>query len=201
MPDSNPDADSIFEEIRSSDRFSEMVEEIADHFHNQEYKDDRIPEIKASFREEAEEAGLSEGEANGVAGRLIGVLTSAAEEEAPPSPESKWDALEPESGPLPEDRYDELPGPYARACYPEHGIPLMLRIAHASGGDFYWSLRANAEIGGDTVHRGMILGMLLGASQGIDESLQTGLVHYEALNREIESFVDVVLSGEGHLVV
>lgn len=95
----------------------------------------------------------------------------------------------------------ELPGPYARACYPEHGIPLMLRIARTNDGDLYRCLRANAEIGGDTVHRGMILGMLLGASQGIDESLQRGLLHYEALNREIESFVDVVLSGEGHLVV
>ena len=107
-------------------------------------------------------------------------------------------------GPAGEGRIDSdqaLPGPYARACYPEHGIPLMLRIAHTNGGDFYRSLRANAETGGDTVHRGMILGMLLGASEGIDESLQMGLVHYEALNREIESFADVALSGGGHLIV
>lgn len=48
---------------------------------------------------------------------------------------------------------------------------------------------------------GDALGMLLGASQGIDTSLQKGLVHYEALDREIESFADVILSGEGHLVV
>ena len=95
----------------------------------------------------------------------------------------------------------ELPGPYARACYPEHGMPLMLRIARTKGGNFYQSLRANAEIGGDTVHRGMILGLLLGASQDIDESLKRDLVHYEAINREIESFADVALSGEGHLVV
>ena len=94
-----------------------------------------------------------------------------------------------------------LPGPYARACYPEHGIPLLLRIAHAHEADLYQSLCANAGIGGDSVHRGMILGMLLGATQGVDDRLKAGLVEHDAIASEIGAFVSVALSGTGHLVV
>lgn len=98
-------------------------------------------------------------------------------------------------------RHEELPGPYARACYPEHGIPLLLRTAHSHDGDLYSSLCANAGIGGDTVHRGMILGMLLGATQGIDARLKEGLARHDAIADEIDGFVDVALSGSGHMVV
>lgn len=94
-----------------------------------------------------------------------------------------------------------LPHPFARACYPEHGIPLILWIARIHGGDLYESLCTNAMIGGDTVHRGMILGMLLGAIQPVDESLRKGLVHHEAIQADIRGFVDMALSGQGHLAV
>lgn len=96
----------------------------------------------------------------------------------------------------------DLPGPYARACYPEHGLPLMLRIAHYNQGDLYRSLCDNASIGGDTVHRGMILGLLLGAATShIDPALKKGLIHHDRIEEDINRFVDVITSGKGHLAV
>lgn len=50
---------------------------------------------------------------------------------------------------------------------------------------------ANANAGGDNVHRGMILGLLLGAaSKNISVSLKKGLVEYETINKEIEKFAE-----------
>jgi hypothetical protein len=88
MPDaSDVDVEEVTTHIRSSDHFDRLVEEIAEHFHQQDYKNDRIPGIKASFQETAQEAGLSEGRAQGVAGRLIGTLIEEARQNAPPPPE------------------------------------------------------------------------------------------------------------------
>lgn len=88
MPDSALDSDDVIEQIQASDRFDRFVAEIAEHFHDGNYKDDRIPEIKASFRQQAQEAGLPEGDARAVAGRLIGVLMQEAGQKAPPPPEA-----------------------------------------------------------------------------------------------------------------
>lgn len=82
-----PDSDTVLNQIQSSDRFSGLVEEMAEHFHDDAYKDDRIPEIKSSLLDTAREHGLSDGEAQGVAGRLIGTLMQNAAQEAPPPPE------------------------------------------------------------------------------------------------------------------
>jgi hypothetical protein len=81
---SSKTADDVVQGIRSSDQFDRFVEEIAEHFYDGDYKDDRIPEIKASFRQQAQKAGLPEGDARAVAGRLIGSLMQEAGEKAPP---------------------------------------------------------------------------------------------------------------------
>ncbi|MYL25824.1 ADP-ribosylglycohydrolase family protein [Halomonas sp. 22501_18_FS] len=94
-----------------------------------------------------------------------------------------------------------LPHPFAHACYPEHGIPLILWIVRIHGGNLHESLCTSAMIGGDTVHRGMSLGMLLGAIQPVDGSLRKGLVHHESIKADIKGFVDMALSGQGHLAV
>jgi len=96
-------ADEVSRQIQSSDQFNRFVEEIAEHFHEDDYKDDRIPDIKTSFRETAEEAGLASGEAQGVAGRLIGSLMQEAGQKAPPPP----DVGEPDLPPYhPEELFD-----------------------------------------------------------------------------------------------
>ena len=108
MPES-PDA--VVREIRSSDAFVGRVTELATRFHDEDYKDRRIPEIKTGFQEQAEKAGVPEEVAEDVAGRLIGALMQEAKEQAPPQPAGKWDQLDPDDGPLTKGREVEVPGP------------------------------------------------------------------------------------------
>lgn len=76
------------------------------------------------------------------------------------------------------------------ACYPEHGLPLMLYLAFRHGLDFEQSLLANANAGGDNVHRGAVLGFMLGAAaDDVPEHLKTGLLEHDAIAAEIEAFV------------
>lgn len=82
---------------------------------------------------------------------------------------------------------------FATACYPEHGVPLLLSLFERHNFDFKDSVLANANAGGDNVHRGMILGLLAGAaSESIPEALKQGLVDYEEIKAEIENFVSVL---------
>jgi hypothetical protein len=101
----DPDPDALADQIRSFDCFSGLVEEMAERFHDDEYRDELLPDIKSEFREEAQEESLSEEEAESVVEDFKNALMG----EAPPEPTDKWDALEPESSLLSEDRYDELP--------------------------------------------------------------------------------------------
>lgn len=83
---------------------------------------------------------------------------------------------------------------FATACYPEHGLPLILYFLHKNSFDFKASLLDNANAGGDNVHRGMILGLLAGAvTKDIPKELKTGLVEYEELKKEIDDFVEFCL--------
>lgn len=78
---------------------------------------------------------------------------------------------------------------FATACYPEHGLPLMLSLFERENFDFKASLLANANAGGDNVHRGMVLGLLAGAAtKSIPQELKEGLLEYETLKTEIEAF-------------
>ena len=82
------------------------------------------------------------------------------------------------------------------ACYPEHGLPLLLYLAENDGLDIESTLLANANAGGDNVHRGMVLGLIVGAAHDeLPEDLRQGLSDSEALQSEIDAFSDVVLSG------
>lgn len=81
---------------------------------------------------------------------------------------------------------------FATACYPEHGVPLILYFLYKNNFDFTHSLLDNANAGGDNVHRGMILGLLAGVTcNEIPESFKKGLVAYDALKKEIEAFADL----------
>lgn len=70
-------------------------------------------------------------------------------------------------------------------------------MANRSGEeDLEQILLANANIGGENVHRGAVLGALLGASvgrTGIPDHLVHGLKDKVAIEKEIDAFVSVVL--------
>ncbi|MBT8368644.1 MAG: ADP-ribosylglycohydrolase family protein [Deltaproteobacteria bacterium] len=86
----------------------------------------------------------------------------------------------------------------ATACYPEHGLPLLLYFAKVHNLDVESALFANANAGGDNVHRGMILGLVVGAaSDDLPEHLRHGLAALEGLQQEVEEFSDIALSGKG----
>jgi ADP-ribosylglycohydrolase len=79
---------------------------------------------------------------------------------------------------------------FATACYPEHGVPLIMYFLYKNHFDFTSSLFDNANAGGDNVHRGMILGLLSGAcAKEIPEHLKKGLLNYEEIKNEIEDFI------------
>jgi ADP-ribosylglycohydrolase len=84
----------------------------------------------------------------------------------------------------------------ATACYPEHGLPLMLYLIVRHGVGIEESLLANANAGGDNVHRGMIMGLLVGASSNrLPLHLVEGLVSRHELQAEIDAFAEVILEG------
>jgi len=84
----------------------------------------------------------------------------------------------------------------ATSCYPEHGVPLLLVFARRNLGSAEDALLANANAGGDNVHRGMILGLLVGAGgDGIPDHLKRGLADHDRLQEEIDAFVELALDG------
>ncbi len=81
---------------------------------------------------------------------------------------------------------------FATACYPEHGIPLLMYLLYKNEFDFQKTILANANAGGDNVHRGMISGLLAGAaSDQVSQDLKEGLTEYDALEKEINAFVGI----------
>ncbi|MDJ0784122.1 MAG: ADP-ribosylglycohydrolase family protein [Desulfosarcinaceae bacterium] len=85
----------------------------------------------------------------------------------------------------------------ATACYPEHGLPMLLYLAVRHGYDLESALLANANAGGDNVHRGMLLGLVVGAgSRSVPPRLKAGLKDHAELNTEIDRFAALAVSGE-----
>jgi hypothetical protein len=58
------------------------------------------------------------------------------------------------------------------------------------------TLLANANAGGDNVHRGMVLGLVVGAANDeLPQHLKQGLIEFEGLEDEIDAFADIAVSG------
>ena len=58
------------------------------------------------------------------------------------------------------------------------------------------ALLANANIGGENVHRGAVLGAVIGARVGdenLPEQLKSGMYDRQSLEEEINSFVNAVM--------
>lgn len=87
---------------------------------------------------------------------------------------------------------------FATACYPEHGLPLILFQLAKNKFQPRESLLANTNAGGDNVHRGMVMGLLAGAAtEEFPDDLINGLAESESLKNEIETFADIAVSGKG----
>jgi len=89
---------------------------------------------------------------------------------------------------------DEILGSvFTTGCYPEQSLPVLMYLLYKNKFDFKASVLANANAGGDNVHRGIILGMLAGAAnEEIPHALKTDLVEYTSIHQEIEDFVRVI---------
>ena len=86
---------------------------------------------------------------------------------------------------------------FSTACYTEHGLPLLLYLVRKNDFNFRTSLLANVNAGGDNVHRGMILGLLVGAAcEEISDDLKQGLVDCNELDDEIRDFVKIAMNGD-----
>ncbi len=66
------------------------------------------------------------------------------------------------------------------ACYIDQAFPAALFLAWKYHDDFEAGIIANAQVGGDNCHRGVIVGALLGANNSIDEKWIKGLYSLSA---------------------
>jgi ADP-ribosyl-[dinitrogen reductase] hydrolase len=62
------------------------------------------------------------------------------------------------------------------ACYIKDAFPASLYLAWKYADDFDAGICANAQVGGDSCHRGAVVGSLLGAANGVPDVWRNGLV-------------------------
>ena len=78
------------------------------------------------------------------------------------------------------------------ACYVDQNWASLLLLLIKHGDDLPRCLLANANAGGENVHRGLVLGAIVGANVGsraIPDELKRGLHHSAQIEQEIASFV------------
>ena len=90
------------------------------------------------------------------------------------------------------------------ACYLSQSLPPTLDMLYKytepsflnDEAGIWKALVSNANVGGENVHRGAVLGAVLGARVGdenLPQMLKSGLYDRELLEKEIDSFVDAVM--------
>jgi len=87
---------------------------------------------------------------------------------------------------------------FGLSCYIQLTVPSVLYLAAKYGNKIQEALLANAMCGGNTTHRGAVLGVILGAAFGmgsVPEELVGGLSANEELKKEIEAFVERVVNS------
>jgi len=84
---------------------------------------------------------------------------------------------------------------YSSACYISDSWPVVLYLAYKYRSDPWLALRMNANLGGDNVHRGMVLGTLLGL---LNDEASTRwfdqLVDADAINAEVTALISAATS-------
>eukprot|EP00931_Biecheleriopsis_adriatica_P101727 TRINITY_DN76808_c0_g1_i1.p1 TRINITY_DN76808_c0_g1~~TRINITY_DN76808_c0_g1_i1.p1 ORF type:complete len:382 (+),score=77.25 TRINITY_DN76808_c0_g1_i1:50-1147(+) len=81
------------------------------------------------------------------------------------------------------------------ACYIDQNFQSLIHLA-AKYPEFRECALANANAGGENVHRGLVLGALLGAqagAAGIPDDLKKGLKHWMTIEKEIDAFVTATI--------
>ncbi|MFN2358443.1 MAG: ADP-ribosylglycohydrolase family protein [Desulfotignum sp.] len=77
-------------------------------------------------------------------------------------------------------------GRYSTACYITDSWPVILYLAYAYADDLKAALLANTNLGGDNVHRGAVLGLILGLATGRTvEAFFNQLADRQAIDAEI----------------
>ena len=86
------------------------------------------------------------------------------------------------------------------SCYLEQSLPstldMLAQFAPGAQHDAWPALLANANSGGENVHRGAILGCAMGAAAGdaaLPAEMKTGLAAHAELKQEIDAFVASVV--------
>ena len=79
---------------------------------------------------------------------------------------------------------------FSRACYISDSWPIVLYLAYKYYSDPYKALLVNTNLGGDNVHRGSVLGTLLGLqSDAVANNWFSQLVDHSAIEQEITALV------------
>ncbi|MFT5542514.1 MAG: ADP-ribosylglycohydrolase [Glaciecola sp.] len=80
---------------------------------------------------------------------------------------------------------------FSRACYISDSWPIVLYLAYKYQNDPWQALRVNTNLGGDNVHRGMVLGILLGLqTDTVATSWFNKLVDHNVIEQEIDALVN-----------
>jgi len=79
---------------------------------------------------------------------------------------------------------------YSSACYISDSWPVVLYLAYKYHKDPWLALRVNTNLGGDNVHRGMVLGVLLGLlNDNVATSWFDQLVAHNPISQEIDALI------------
>lgn len=79
---------------------------------------------------------------------------------------------------------------YSPACYISDAWPVVLYLAYKYREDPWLALRVNTNLGGDNVHRGMVLGSMLGLlNDGVATRWFDQLVAHKEIGREIDALI------------
>jgi ADP-ribosylglycohydrolase len=79
---------------------------------------------------------------------------------------------------------------FSRACYISDSWPVVLYLAYKYQDDPWQALRVNTNLGGDNVHRGMVLGTILGLqTDSVANLLFNKLADHKVIDAEIEALI------------
>ncbi|MEM9079556.1 MAG: ADP-ribosylglycohydrolase family protein [Verrucomicrobiota bacterium] len=76
---------------------------------------------------------------------------------------------------------------FSPACYIAEAMPAALYLSWKYAEGFDAGIRANAQVGGDSCHRGAVVGGFLGAANGVGAQWWEGLLEWDNLERATQS--------------